>query len=438
MLDTGDQDTPTSDLSESVSKMNDGAYDAVVLMGVNPAYSAPGVLDFGSALGSIQHRIHLGSHVNETAAVCNWHVPEAHYLEQWGDGRAFDGTAGVVQPLIAPLYADAKSRLEMLNSLAGGNSRTAYELVTDTWRKVMPGDFSKAWKKVIHDGLWAGTGYSAVAATPSADFESLRGALDAVSSSGDGLEVVIRPDRAVYDGLFSNNAWMQELPDPVHKVTWDNYATVSPATARELGVDVVLSKGKHRADVIWVTVGGASIELPVWISPGQADGSVGLTMGYGRDIQSDRPPTSVPFYDLDVDVYSDGAMANGIGANASALLPADGGRFVSGGRVSSTGEEYMLASTQDHPSMEGRPIVRMATIDEFKAHPTFAPDRVPPLEGREPWAEYPELWGDHPKNREEFQRSLYYKNQWGMAVDLNACVGCNACVIACQSENNIQ
>ena len=263
--------------------------------------------------------------------------------------------------------------------------------------------------------------------------------LSMASGAGEGLEVVIRPDASTYDGMFSNNAWMQELPDPIHKLTWDNYAVMSPATAREHGVDVRLEDGQHFADIATLTVNGHSAELPVWISPGQADGSVTVTMGYGRSIVSDRPSTRGPMFDLDVDIYSDGALANGVGSSVSALLAPGGFRISKGASLEKTGEGFMLASTQDHPSMEGRPLIRAATLEEFREHPTFADDMVPPLPGQEPWDEYPELWHeDHPRGKKAFTQSLYSKHQWGMAVDLNACVGCNACVVACTSENNVQ
>jgi len=430
---------PTSDLTDAVSGMTSGSFDVVLILETNPAYSAPAVLDFAGALASVETRIHLGSHVDETAVLCNWHIPAAHYMEAWGDGRADDGTVCVIQPLIAPLYDDAKSRIEMLSALSSSRLTNGFEFVQDTMRSVLTGDFDKGWRKAVHDGFVAGTKYQPEVVTPTTQVGVLLAFLSMAAEAEEGLEVVIRPHASIYDGLFSNNAWMQELPDPIHKLTWDNYAVISPSTAREYGVDVRLDKGKHWADLVTLTVDGRSVELPVWVSPGQAAGSVTVTMGYGRSIISDRGLTSGPFFDLDVDIYSGGPLANGIGSSVSNLLPPAGFRVANGATLLKSGEGFMLATTQDHPSMEGRPIVRTATVEEFREHPTFADDMLPPLPGQEPWDEYPELWNeDHPKNRPEFTRSLYSKNQWGMAIDLNSCVGCNACIVACTSENNVQ
>jgi molybdopterin-containing oxidoreductase family iron-sulfur binding subunit len=429
----------TSDLSSAVSRMKSGNYDVVICLETNPVYSAPASIDFASALAAVGTSVHLGSHVDETAAVSTWHVPAAHYLEAWGDGRAHDGTIGVIQPLIAPLYADAKSRIELLSALSSSGVSTGFELVQATMRDRLSGPFEDHWRKVVHDGFVEGSAARPVDVQATTQVDELLAFLSAAATSDRGLEVVVRPDGKLYDGLFSNNAWMQELPDSIHKITWDNVAVMGPETAQRLGVEVRLEEGQHFADLVTLTVDGRSVELPVWVVPGQAEGSISVTMGYGRNILSDRSPTGGPFFDLDVDVYSEGALANGVGTNVSPLLPAGGFRIVTGVSVEKSGEDYMIASTQDHPSMEGRPMVRMATVDEFKANPAFAQEAVPPLEGLEPWDEYPSLWEDnHPKNQPEFTTSLYNKNQWGMAVDLNACTGCNACVVACTSENNVQ
>lgn len=429
---TEDHVPPTSDLSEELEAIANGSYDVVLVLNRNPAYSLPASLGFAEAISGVATSIHVGLYVDETARISTWHVPAAHYLEAWGDGRSFDGTAAVVQPLIAPLYDDAKSTIEVLAALAGEGLKSGYELVRERWAGLLTGDVDQAWRKVVHDGFLAGSAYSSVVAAAS-------GAPPAASGLGDGLEIVVRPDGALYDGSFSNNAWLQELPDAISKLVWDNVAVISAGTAQSLGVDVALREGKHYADVVRLSANGQSVDLPVWIGPGQADGSIAVSMGYGRDIETDRGTTINEFFDLDVDVYNRGALANGIGANVSALLGSDGGAIVSGVTVEKVGSDYMLASTQDHPSMEGRPIVRMATLQEFQEKPTFADDAVPGLAGREPWEDYPALWEEgHPKDTEAFQRSLYHKNQWAMAIDLNACTGCNACVVACQSENNVQ
>ncbi|MGA7307207.1 MAG: TAT-variant-translocated molybdopterin oxidoreductase [Rhodothermales bacterium] len=427
--------TPTADLTDTVAAMNSGAYDFVLIINRNPAYSTPVSLGFSEALGKVATSVHVGLHVDETARLATWHVPAAHYLEAWGDGRSYDGTPSVVQPLIAPLYEDAKSSIEVLGAFTTSGLKSGYEFVRDNWAGLISGDFEAGWRRVVHDGFIAGSTYPKVSVSASG---SIDGLLDETAAPA-GIEVVVRPDRKLYDGSFSNNAWLQELPDPVSKLVWDNVAVMSAQTARDLGVDVALREGKHYADVVRLTANGGSIELPVWIGPGQANGSIAVASGYGRDIDSDRPTSLYEFFNIDVDVYNGGALANGIGASVMPLLSAAGEPVISGVKVEKIDSDYMLASTQDHPSMEGRPIVRMATVEEFKKDPSFAREEVPPIEGEEPWSEYPTLWEDrHPRDSEKFTRSLYHKHQWGMAIDLNACTGCNACVVACQSENNIQ
>ncbi|HUF10644.1 MAG TPA: 4Fe-4S dicluster domain-containing protein, partial [Rhodothermales bacterium] len=426
---------PTSDLSSVVSEMNAGAYDAVIILNRNPVYSAPESLGFGDALANVGMSAHLGLYVDETARAATWHVPAAHYLEAWGDGRSFDGTAGIIQPLIAPLYDDAKSTIEVLGALTGAGLRSGYELVRQSWASLIEAEFESGWRKVVHDGFLAGSSYPQVNQTPVVTVDDIAH----TPSQLNPLELVVRPDRKVYDGSFANNAWLQELPDAVSKLVWDNVAVVSAATAQDLGVDVALRDGQHFADVIRLSANGGTVDLPVWIGPGQADGSIGVVMGYGREIDSDRSSTFTPFFDIDVDIYNRGALANGVGKSVAPLLGAEAGAVVTGVKVEKVGSDYLLASTQDHPSMEGRPIVRMSTLDEFRANPDFADDAVPHLHGREPWEDYPSLWeSSHPKDSDIFQRSIYSKNQWGMAIDLNACTGCSACVVACQSENNVQ
>jgi molybdopterin-containing oxidoreductase family iron-sulfur binding subunit len=251
----------------------------------------------------------------------------------------------------------------------------------------------------------------------------------------------VRPDPKLLFGEYSNNAWMQELPDPITKLVWDNVAVVSPATAEELGVQTRLKEGQHFADLLTLGAADTAVELPVWVQPGHPDGSISVSTGYGRNLKSDRTRRLTNIFNIDADVYSQGPLCNGVGTNVSALRrdAGDGwSTFITRARAAKSGSGYLLASTQDHPTAAGRPIVRQATLEEYRQSPAFAREVVPPLEGQEPWAEYPELWSEqHPNEQPQTTESMYFGHQWGMAIDLNACTGCNACVVACQSENNI-
>ena len=451
-LDTGEAPAAVPQaqaMQQLAQRMRAGQVDALVMIGVNPGYDAPPGLNFASAVERVPFSVHLGSHVDETARLAGWHVPRAHYLEQWGDGRAYDGTYSVIQPLIAPLYEDALSEIELLNLLATGQAVSGYDLVRATVREqgLVAGNFEDGWRTLLHDGFLPDSGYAAgapVAAEAGA-------ALAALPVPADGaIEVVIRPDPKLLDGAFSNNAWLQELPDPVTKVTWDGVAHMSARTAERLGIKVVegsfeggtVEAGKVYTDVVTIRVGEQAIELPVWVQPGHPHDSITVTTGYGRELETDRLIRDrnllARLFDRDVDVYRPGPVANGIGANAARLRGPDGLNVLPAAEVEVTGGGYLIATTQDHGSMEGRPIVRMTTLEEFRAEPGFPRNAVEPINDV-PWEAYPPLWGDEnsPDERPRMTEAMYAENQWGMTIDLNACSGCNACVVACQSENNV-
>ncbi|MEM1041563.1 MAG: TAT-variant-translocated molybdopterin oxidoreductase [Bacteroidota bacterium] len=462
-LDTGEETAARQGpaLRRLVRDMRRGAIDVLVMIGVNPVYDAPPELGFADALARVPTSIHLGTHLDETAAAASWHIPRAHYLEQWGDGRAYDGTYSVIQPLIAPLYEDARSEVELLHTLATGEEVSAYDLVRATIRQQglfdgAQGTFEDAWRTLLHDGFLPETQYAAqsgAAAGAAGTLERLTVPAD------DAIEVVIRPDPKMLDGTFSNNAWMQEVPDPVTKVTWDAVAQMSAATAQALGIPVVegsfeggpVEAGRVMASVISIRVGDREIEVPAWVQPGHPDNSITVTTGYGRTLGTDRVISDrsllARLFDKDVDIYRPGPLANGIGAkaNAARLRGTDGSAVIPAAEVEIASEErYMIATTQDHGSMEGRPLVRMGTLDEYRADPTFAKDAVKPVEGV-PWEDFPAAWNlgeDDPKantptSDPRIGEAMYSENQWAMVIDLNACSGCNACVVACQSENNI-
>jgi Fe-S-cluster-containing dehydrogenase component len=364
-----------------------GEVDALVILGGNPAYDAPADLNFVEGLKKIPLTIHLGVEVNETARLAKWHLPEAHFLEAWGDVRDADGTVSIQQPMIQPLY-DGKTAAEVLALMAGYKDRRAYDIVRSYWLAQWPAaEGEKRWRKALHDGVIEGT--KAADVKPTLKW-SPAGQAPAVAQ---GIELTFHPSWNAWDGRYANNGWMQEAPDPMTKLTWDNAALVSAATARALNIET--------GDVIRIDRAGRQIEVPATVMPGQADNSIALALGYGR--------TSV------------GRVGRGVGHDANPLRTTGSMWIASGVKITKTGRKHKLASTQEHHSMEGRPLVREASLEEYKKEPRFAgkPDAEVKLFS---------LYQEHKYDQ---------GNQWGMVVDLNACIGCNACVVACQAENNI-
>ena len=440
-LDTGAAATTRpEDFASLVNDMLNGRVDVLLMLGVNPIYDAPANLSFANALERVSDSIHVGLHVDESAQASTWHLPAAHYLESWGDGRTWDGTLTPIQPLIAPLYEDARSHNEVLGALTTGSFTRSYDQVRTTWQPVLEADsFESAWRRVLHDGYLADTEFDSI--TPEA--ATFAGTIPA---SPGGLELVLRLDPTVLDGSFANNAWCQELPDPITKIVWDNVAVMSPATAQELDVASTYRKGRYYADVVTLSANGQSISLPVWVLPGHPDHSITVNLGYGRSIATTRPHRNTPFWDTDdkTDVYAKGTLATGVGANAFLLRDALARPVASGLQVTKTGQTAMVVTTQDHGvlDVEARPLVRMATLSDYQDNPSFALEHEVPTPGSDTktrFEDYPTLWEDHhPKDSEAFRDSDYWQNQWGMVIDLNTCTGCNACVVACQAENNVQ
>jgi len=452
-----------SDLRNLVSDINSGSIDLLVMLGCNPVYDAPSDLGFKSAMANTSETIHVGLHVDETALASVWHIPSTHFLETWSDGRSFDGTRSVIQPLIAPLYEAAHSDLEVLGALVTGRSAAGYDLVRSTWRAFVSrnvsrnvsgnvsgdvsrnvnGNFEEEWQRILHDGFFPNSGYASV--DPRLNTGSLPLQVEATSESG--YEVVVRLDETLLDGSFSNNAWLQELPNPTTKVVWDNVAVMSPATAEALGVGMNLKNGRYFTDRISITADGRSIDLPVWIQPGLAEKSIGVQLGYGRVIRSERPERRTNIFDLDdyTDIYGHGAVASGVGVNVAAIRSSTAFSIIKGANVTRSGSGYMVASTQDHGALpvegfevERRGLYRAATVEEFIEHPYFVREMEPEAI-REAWEDYPTLWEkNHPTTTQEFQENDYNQFQWGMVIDLNTCTGCNACTVACQAENNVQ
>lgn len=456
MLDTGaSAQTPQAQaLAEAVQALRARQFTGVMVIGANPVYDAPASLNLAEALRSAPVSIHVGSHYDETAQVCAWHVPLAHYLEAWGDGRAFDGTLSVIQPLVAPLNDvdvsgetrttrnDIRSEVEILNLIANGTDVSGYDIVRETWRARLTGSFESAWQKVLHDGLLADSGYPAVTASIAPV------AISAPAAASADLEVQFVLDSRHLDGSFGNNAWMLELPDAMTKLTWDNVALVSRATAERLSLNVRYSKGKFLADRIELDVDGQKATLPVWIAPGHADDQITVALGYGRAIQTQRELKPQPGFfarfdtEYKTDVYFNGPIGNGVGTNVGPLRTASFSSMAAV-QVAKVDSGYMLASTQEHGSMVDRPLVLEATLDQYKENPNFPTKLQPKVIGDKElggWEAQEPLWGPdgHPRVQDFARNNDYYRNQWGMVVDLSTCTGCNACVIACQSENNIQ
>jgi molybdopterin-containing oxidoreductase family iron-sulfur binding subunit len=376
-----------ADLAGLVEAMAAGSISTLVMLGGNPVYAAPGALDFAVALDSVATSIHLGSYLDETSARCTWHLPQAHFLEAWGDARAVDGTPSIIQPLIAPLHGGL-SEVEVVGFLAGNSWSPGLELVQQTWKSRFGVD-TEGWNQVLHDGLLA----SGVlpAADPAAAVE---GALfTGAESTEEGYELVWLPSSTVWDGRYANNAWLQEAPDPMSKLSWDNAALIDAETARELEVET--------EDAVTLSRDGREVTLPVIVLPGQARGSIAVELGYGRSAA--------------------GRVGNGVGVDINPLRGVGDAGFVGGISVVKAVATNDLVFTQEEWSLNERPLVRRAAREEYLRHPDFA---------QEPDAEldFVELYPRHDYSEGP---------QWGMAIDLNACTGCMACVTACQSENNI-
>ncbi len=380
------------DLQTLADDMRQGAVSTLLILGGNPVYDAPADLDFAGALAEVGHSVHLASHLDETSKLVEWHLPASHFLEAWGDARAADGSRSIVQPLIATLH-ESRSDVELLALLVAGEPRPGYEVVRETWTTILGDDpAEKTWHQVLHDGVLADD------ATAALEVAGLT-AVAAESGNGDGLEITFQPSAATFDGRFANLGWLQELPDVMTKITWDNAALLAPKTAGELG----LATG----DVVRLTGRGLTVEAPVFVLPGQAEGSVALALGYGRTAA--------------------GRVGDGVGVDAYALRHSAAPDFDGGLEVARAEGSHPLSQTQEHWSMEGREIVREATLAEYRDHGD----------------DLDEIFGHHRKpdpaeSHQPFPAHNYDQGrQWGMAIDLGSCIGCNACIVACQSENNV-
>jgi MoCo/4Fe-4S cofactor protein with predicted Tat translocation signal len=408
-------------LTSLVTAMNASTVKTLVVLGGNPVFDAPADLDFASAMKKVDHSIALGHNLDETSANAEWHIPRAHYLESWGDARAVGGPLSVVQPLIAPLF-DGRSVIDVLGLMVAGQDRPAYDIVRETWKTILgDAEFDRKWNRVLHDGLLAGSELPELTPAATGDpFAELARLAQAPAASGagasSGMEIVFVPSPSIHDGRYANDGWMQELPDPLTKLTWDNPALVSPKTAETYGL--------ANEQVVRIDYAGRSLELPVFILPGTADGVVALTLGYGRSHA--------------------GRIGSGVGFDTFTLRGSNALGFDGGATVSKVGRTFPLSATQEHGSMEGRPLVREATVSEHRAEGSAAHGE----DGHAGNAEHAPKAGNGQKAPGVFEEEPHHfslwkehgygqGHQWGMTIDLNACIGCNACMTACQSENNV-
>lgn len=454
-------------LRELVDDMKAGKVEMLFILGGNPVYDAPADLKFSDALQKVKLRAHVGLYNDETASWCDWHIPQTHYLEEWSDVRAADGTASIVQPLIAPLY-EGKSFHEILAVILGQSNRKGYDMVREYWRGRHPGgDFETWWRKSLNDGVIANTAVKPVSVTAKSTFP-------APSPASKELEITFRPDVCLADGRQANNGWLQELPRPLTQLTWDNVAIVSPATAQAQGI--------AHEQVLELEFGGGKITLPVFVLPGQPDNSINVQLGYGRT--------------------KCGQVGSGVGSNTYQLRTAAAPWIGAGLQLAKTNEFYHLATTQHHHTVDfrtadtnvpdnpsdptalssehGRDVIKVIPIAEFREDqekfriPAPMADEAPDetqktyrekraanaeaaneaaeekgLEGADTANDQPSFYGPiWPSDRTGIDENNVptYKGigyggnptpQWAMTIDLTTCIGCNACSISCQSENNI-
>jgi MoCo/4Fe-4S cofactor protein with predicted Tat translocation signal len=411
-----------ADMKALVADLNAGKVDWLVMLDSNPIYNAPADLDFASAFDKAKSTVHLGSHLDETGQISHWHINSAHYLESWSDCRAYDGTVSIVQPMIAPLY-NGHTAHDVFQPLLNEPMLGAYAAVRETWMPVIqknetvPGDQEMAWRKVLHDGWIEGTAFDK---TASAKVEAAFHGNVPKPSPKDALEIIFRPDPHVYDGRYTNVGWLQEIPRPITNLSWDNGALMPGALETKLGVG--------EEDIVEISVGDARVKAPVVDMFGHPQNSVTAYLGYGREFA--------------------GRVGSATGFNAY-LIRYTWAPFYATGSIRQVPGKWGVAITKSHyqdhrgkrfgeqgdgdNSLEGdealgpRGIVRYATMDEFKTNPNFAHEG----DGRETPSSNTSLFPNWDYSKASTE------NAWGMSIDMNSCVGCNACIASCYAENNI-
>ncbi len=419
----------TESLKTLVEELNAGVVEAVLVIGGNPVYNAPADLKFAEAISKAKYKIRLGLYDDETSQACNWFVPVTHTLEEWGDGRAYDGTYSVVQPLIAPIY-EGRSTLEVLSTLAG-KPASGYDLVRSTWQKagVLAGDFEKEWRRTVHDGLVKDSAAKPLTVATKLDAASLGG-----SSKTSGLEVILLADPCIYDGSFSNNGWLQELPKPLTKLTWDNVAIISPKTAASLNVE---DEG-----IVDLTVNGTTVRTAAFIQPGHPDDAVSVYLGYGRirggivcTISSGDGHIAAGDSRQPGGFFNSTSNFDGGGFNAYLFRTTKGMHFTSG-ELKAVGGVTTVATTQGHSPIDGdhvkqfegdtRTVIVEYNLEDFNKN-------------SEKYVEEKKAESEEIRKNNLYPDEIFHYEgpQWAMTIDMSTCIGCNACVTACQAENNI-
>ena len=389
-----DADNNAESLRELTAPLREGEVQLLIILEGNPVYDAPADLEFARAIRDAGLAVHYGLYEDETSVLCHWHVPAAHYLESWSDARAFDGTAAIVQPLIAPLY-QGKTVHEVLSVLVDSAVRDSYEIVRETWSERYGEEFEAVWHQALSRGVLPGTAFEPREVSLAA--EAIAELSPVGSGEASGFEVLLLPDPSVGDGRFANNGWLQELPKPLTKLTWGNAVQISLADAQALGVE--------DGDVVRIEHEGREVSGPVCIVPGHARGCVTCHLGFGR--------------------FGGGTVGRNVGFSAYPLLTSQGGAIVRGAQLIRTGARIELARTQEHFALEGRDHVRTVVAGAAPA---------------DPHEDEPETAGDdeHSMHHPSLLPAEDYDGlQWGMVIDLSKCTGCNACVVACQAENNV-
>jgi MoCo/4Fe-4S cofactor protein with predicted Tat translocation signal len=407
-----------ADLKEDI---NTNRVKHLLILGGNPAYDAPVDLDLPGKFQKLETSIHLTEYRNETSRLCDWQLPKAHYLECWGDGRAWDGTLSIQQPLILPIArkgSESKSPVELIATMLGEEATDGYTIVRQTFAQFLPtAGFEGAWRKTLHEGRVGGS-----ALKPLNDRPKTAENFAPTLAEPDGFELTFQADPSVYDGRFADNGWLQELPGPLTKMTWDNAAWINIADAEDLGV--------RQGDVITITLGKRTLEIAAYLMPGQAAGSLALPLGYGRTAA--------------------GPVGTQVGFDTYRLRTFKHPGIARGAQVVKAGRHHDLALTQNHHLLsdsvgpkftrervgakgQSGLIIKESSFDGYQKDPHFV--------SKNSHGDVTlQLWDPPyktPPKREGGPEAFNHPHAWGMTIDMNACIGCNACVVACQAENNI-
>ena len=396
----------------------------LIILGANPVYDSPADFNFGDLLKNVPNSVHLTNILDETSKLCSWNIAMTHYFECWGDAMSYDGFVSIVQPQIMPLF-DSKSAIQVLTPLVYSKELSSYDTVKNVWKSdiVKSGNFEREWEKVLHDGLYKNTIIKKEQVRPSSKTSTAQ-LNNFIKLDDNKFEIVFNASSSVYDGRFANNGWLQEIPKPVTSLTWDNAALISIKVAKKLNI--------KNGQMIEIKINNKSIKLPAWITPGQNQKSISLELGYGREFE--------------------GRLGNGVGFNVYPLRMSSNPSYSLNASISVLDETYPLACTQDHHGLEedqyAAPgfdklsnnevqsripeLVKQSTLDYYKDNPDWVQKKV---EEHKP--DKKRSWADHSMYNPEPEYDYSKGPQWGMSIDLTSCTSCNACSIACQSENNI-